>query len=272
MGRKKSKSVQKPISKIIPQDFYQILTKLIEGELNVIVAPKKNGAEIAWNQLHEEVWHIIACWIAYKRYPVIDIGRYPYNSPSFGAWRRWAYSLNALLDLIQVTFDATRKYPKIFEQIKSYQTPINWWFKCMEEHRQAQPGKEPPPKENWLWQLKQEIKGLSKGTPIKEIPGFPHHQKLWDVVTLLRTKEPEIQEKVNAYIKAKEEFLTHDAPNLHALWFEEGSNGRLLTRTGKNPQSYLSPKELEKIQRGEVKLSIITHEAWKDQLVSVLDS
>jgi hypothetical protein len=262
MGRRKSNSSKATMSQIVSPELCENLTKIVEAK-HLVILNKPTGAEKAYFQIHEDVWYIAACWIAYKRYPAIDIARSPYNTPHFQAFKRWAYALNAQLDLTQVTFDTARDYPKIFKTIENYRTPMNLWLKCMEHLRQETSYGEPPPKEVLFGQMKSEITALSQDKMPKSVSSV-HEEKLLKTVLALKKYDPEIKAKLDDYIRAINVFVATDSLRLFTLWVEEG---KLLTRTGKNPSLYISPKVLEEIEKGVKSLGIITHGAWKDQIV-----
>lgn len=245
----------------------ETFTSLIEAKW-LVISSEATGAEKAYHQRYEDAWYIIGCWIAYKRHPVIDIARHPYNTVPFQAFKLWAYVLNAQLDLAQVTFDAARSYPQTFKKIQHYLTPMNWWLRCMKSMRRGKPHGESPSKEIWIRLIKNYATSLSQGKMPEHLNSI-HEEKLLKSALTLGKRDPEVKAKLEGYIRAIEKFAAEGARRFAPMWVE---NKHLLTRERKNSIPCVSPQDLERIEKGEARMSMITHGGWQAQLVSVIAS
>lgn len=280
MGRKKSKSIQKSFAQMFPVELCQAFESLVKPEISaIILMTQKSGATIALNSITEDRWYIASCWIAYKRFPIIDINRYPYNTQNFQFFKYWAFTLNAQLDLTQTTFDAARNYPKLFSPIKNYNNPFNYWMICMQEYRREESvaNSEPPEnKEFFLRAVKNALVALKKGKPPKSSPLVTDYgQKIFEIASALKAQgNAEVAIEWERYTNAFEEWSEKTAPHLLPLWIEEE---KLLTREKRHPMPYVAQKLLEDIERYQVglikhRVGIITVERWSDQLVSLSEA
>jgi hypothetical protein len=269
MGRKKSSSLCVPMREILPLNLCEKLENLAKSQLEPDTIPYLSPAEKALDDMHTEKWGIICLWIAYKRYPCIDIGRSPFNIPRVQLWKRFAFQMNAQLNLIQNTFDVARGYPNRFEKIKRYETPINYWFHCMTEYRNPFIRKEL--KERGITQFKNHLTIIKRRGNVETTPPNPINDALFNLAISLASEHKEISLSLDEYCYWLGEFLSKDAKKLSCFWIE---GNKLLTRNQKQPRGFspLHQSTLEELKVSSRHLSIITHKPWNDQPVYIRES
>jgi hypothetical protein len=265
MGRRKSNSICVTIGEILPLEQCEKLGTLAQRQSKLL----STSAEKALDAKQTEKWAIICCWIGYKRFPIIDIARPPYNNPRFHLWKNLAYTWNAQLNLCQNTFDAAREYPNIFQKIESYGNPLNYWFECMKEYRKA-----PLPKtlkEQATSQFRKHLLAVKKrqNIPPSE-PLTPINTELFNYSIKLSKVKKEVSLSLDEYCHWLGEFIkdfkTQEKLTCH--WLDESN---LITRSKNNPypHSLIAPPILQALEKSSNQLSIITKEPWKDQPVYV---
>ncbi len=267
MGRKKSNSLSVPVGKILPSELCGKLENLVKSQMNPLEIQDLSPGDKALNTKQAEKWAILCLWIAYKRYPFIDIGRSPYNNPSFQIWKRLAFTWNAQLNLAQNTFDAARQYPNLFKKVEKYGVPLNYWFSCMEEYRKLPAEK--VLKEQTLAQFKKHLAAIKKRQLIEPSePPTPINDTLFNMSIKLVHQHNEVGIALDEYCHWLSEFLTKDCKKFSIHWIEDG---KLMSRTQGHPQpfSVLHPNTLEALQDKSTYLSTITYEPWNEQPVYV---
>ncbi len=267
MGRKKSNSISVPVKKILPSDLCGKLENLAKSQLKPLAVQYLSPADKALDTKQAEKWAIICLWIAYKRYPSIDIGRSPYNNPRFQIWKRLAFAWNAQLNLTQNAFDAARQHPNLFKEVEKYGTPLNYWFCCMEEYRKAPVEK--VLKEQTLAQFKKHLAATKKRQPIEPSePPTPINDTLFNLSIKLSHQHREVGIALNEYCHWLNEFLSKDRQKFSCHWIEDG---KLMSRTQRHPQpfSVLHPNTLEALEDRSTYLSTITYNPWNEQPVYV---
>jgi hypothetical protein len=267
MGRKKSNSLSVSVEEILPTNLCGKLEALSKSQLKPLALRYLSPAEKALDTKQSEKWAIICLWIAYKRYPCIDTGRSPYNNPSFQIWKRLAFAWNAQLNVVQNTFDAARQYPSLFEKVEKYETPLNYWFLCMEEYRKAPIQK--VLKEQTLAQFKRHLVSIKKRQLIEPSnPPTPINDALFNLSIKLTPQHKEVDLALDEYSHWLSEFISKDAKKFSSYWIEDN---QLQSRTKNHPQPFspLHPSTLEALEDRFTYLSIITHSAWNEQPVYI---
>lgn len=266
MGRKKSNSICVTIGEILPLELCEKLGTLAQRKSKFLSTP----AEKALDARQTEKWAIICCWIAYKRYPAIDIGRSPYNNPHFQIWKNLAYTWNAQLSLCQNTFDAARKYPDHFQKIEAHGNPLNYWLAGMNEYRNAPTLK--ASKEQAMTQFKRHFLAVKKRqlVPVSD-PPTPINTELFNLSIKLSKLHKEVDLCLNEYCHWLYEFLFKDFKSNKKLTCHWLGEENLLTRSKDNPYPHplIASPILQALKQSSNQLSIITHEPWKDQSVYV---
>lgn len=266
MGRKKSRSLETTIGKILPSSLCVKLENLATRQLPLTTQYPSPGDK-ALDDMHTEKWAIICLWIAYKRYPYIDISRSPYNRTIFQEWKRLAFAWNTQLNLVQNTFDAAKKYPGIFKKLEKYEAPLNLWFACMGEYRK--PSGQKGLKGQSIIQIKKHLSEIKQRKIIEPSePPAPINDELFNISIQLSSQHKEIDISLNEYYQWVNEYITKDASKFNMPWVEEE---KLMARNKKHPQpfSVLPPKTLEALKNNSTHLSTITHRVWSEQPVYI---
>lgn len=274
MGRKKSKSMATSIAKVVPSDLVEDLNKITSRRLPLFTV-NISGAKKALDAKETERWAIVMCWVAYKRAPIIDITRKPYNTPAFLRWKYYAYALNTQLDLCQIVFDSMRKYkPDKFDQLRDkYQNPFLWWVDCMMEYRSIEGQRFEPElkQEGFLARLKKHVKLLSCGQSQENSGKTPENENLFNLAAWLMKRDSEVENKVRDYCFYFNKFIQKDAKNLYCYWIDE-TNNRLIVmaRLKYSAKPVFTSCVLARLKNNQTKLSIITQEPWSEQQIYVL--
>ncbi|HEY9692227.1 MAG TPA: hypothetical protein V6D15_08490 [Oculatellaceae cyanobacterium] len=117
---------KQPEVKFAPSDLGKYISRL---QHPIDVSNGVNEAQSVIISIIDENWAIYADWILYERVPLININKYPYNTPKFQSRRRKAKILAHQIDLCKDCYDS-------FKGIKTqYESPMHYWLALMQERK-----------------------------------------------------------------------------------------------------------------------------------------